>query len=561
MVEALEQARAAMDVQAWDVARTLLVAVDDQGGLAEPEDLQRLALSASLTGRDEVADAGWERAYGAFLDRGEVLPAVRCAFWLGLVLSAARGDEARGSGWFARAHRVLRERGPEDCAERGYLLLPVALRDLDGGDPHGALRAFSEAAAIGERFGDADLSTLGRLGQGQSLIRTGETASGLAHLDEAIVTVGAGRASPIAVGIVHCAAIIACQQVFDLRRAQEWTAALDDWCDAHPDLVPFRGQCLVHRSELAQWRGDWDQAVIEADLACRWLADASDPAAGMAHYQRAELHRMRGEHALAEASYEEALALGHDPHPGLALLWLAQGRTEAAAGAMRCAVEGTSPAHPGVVSELRAPRPRSLLLAAQVEVMLAAGDVAAARTACGDLDGDADVPRTGALRAISARARGMVELDEGRYASALRALTDARADWTHLQAPYELARTRVLLARALRALGDEGTASMEDAAARRVFEAVGAAPDLERLPAPPAGGPATQLTPRELDVIRLVAAGRTNREIAEQLVISDKTVARHLHNAFTKLDLPNRAAATAYAYEHHLVQGRMDRTV
>jgi DNA-binding CsgD family transcriptional regulator len=561
VVEALEQARAAMDVQAWDVTCRLLVAMDARGGLAEPEDLQRLALSACLTGRDEVADAGWERAYHAFLDRGEVLPAVRCAFWLGLVLSTARGDEARGNGWFARAHRILGERAPRNCAERGYLLLPAALRDLDGGDPQGALRAFAEAAAIGERFGDADLSTLGCLGQGQALIRTGETARGLAHLDEAMVTVGTGCASPIAVGIVYCAAIIACQQVLDLRRAQMWTADLESWCDAHPDLVPFRGQCPVHRSELARWRGDWDQAVIEIDRACRWLTGSSDPAAGMAHYQRGELHRLRGEDALAEASYEEAIAVGHDPHPGLALLWLAQGRTEAAATAMRCAVQASSPDLPGVVSELRAPRPRVLLLDTYVEVMLAAGDVAAARAACVELDGVADVVRTGAVRSMAARARGAVAVDEGRYAPALQALGDARAGWMQLSAPWELARTRILLARALRALGDDETAALEEAAAERVFQATGAARELEGSTAQPAPGPATRLTSRELDVIRLVAAGHTNRAIAERLVISDKTVARHLHNAFTKLGLPNRAAVTAYAYEHHLVHGDVHRTV
>lgn len=561
VVDTLEQARAAMDVQAWDVARTLLVAVDDQGGLAEPEDLQRLALSAALTGRNEVADTGWERAYSAFLDRGEVLAAVRCAFWLGLVLSTARGDEARGGGWFARAHRVLRERVPEDCAERGYLLLPAALRDLDSGDPHRALRAFAEAAVVGERFGDADLSILGCLGQGQALIRSGETARGLAHLDEAMVAVGAGRASPLAVGIVHCAAVIACQQVFDLRRAQQWTASLDTWCDAHPDLVPFRGQCLVHRSELARWRGDWERAVVEADRACRWLADASDPAAGMAHYQRAELHRLRGEHALAEDAYAEAMALGHDPHPGLALLWLAQGRTEEAVAAMRCAVEGSPAPLPGGVDEVRAPRPRAQLLDAYVDVMLAAGDVAAGHAAAEELDRAAEAVGTGAVRALAARARGAVALNAGRFAAALQALTDARAGWARLSAPYELARTRVLLARALRALGDDGTAALEEAAAERVFAATGAGRGLREPTAVPPTGPAAHLTPRELDVVRLVAAGHTNREIARRLVISDKTVARHLHNAFTKLDLPNRAAATAYAYEHHLVRGGMHRTV
>ncbi len=539
----------------WDVACRLLLAADDQAGLSDPEDLQCLALSAYLTGRNEVGEAGWERAYRAFLDRGGALQAVRCAFWLGLVLSTARGDEARGGGWFARAHRVLQEYAPEDCAEHGYLLLPAALSDLDGGDPCGALGAFAEAAAIGARFGDADLCTLGILGQGQALIRTGEAPRGLAHLDEAMLAVETGRLSPIATGIVYCAAIIACQQVFDLRRAQRWTSVLDDWCAAQPGLVPFRGQCLVHRSELALWRGDWAEAVTEADRACRWLADPSDPAAGTAHYQRAELHRLRGQYARAEAAYEAALALGHDPHPGLALLWLSQGRTEAAASAMRCAVEGSSPALPGLVAELRAPRPRALLLAAHVDVMLVTGDVAAARTACAELDVAADAIGTGAVRAMAARARGALALHEGRYASALRALTEARACWTHLRAPYELARTRVLLARALRALGDDGTAALEEAAAKRVFEATGAVPDLDALTTGPAARPTTRLTPRELDVVRLVVSGLTNREIAERMVISDKTVARHLHNAFTKLGLPNRAALTAYAYEHHLVHG------
>ncbi|MGY1711289.1 LuxR C-terminal-related transcriptional regulator [Geodermatophilus sp. SYSU D00758] len=551
---ALERARAAMDAGAWDVTCTLLVEAHDRGAVSDPEDLQRLALSAYLTGRNEIAEAGWERAHQAFLDRDEALPAARCAFWLGLVLTVARGDEARGGGWLARAQRLLQERAPEDCAERGYLLLPAALRDLDGGEPEAALRGFAEANAIGERFGEPDLSALGRLGQGQALIRIGETSRGLAHLDEAMVAVDNGRASPIATGIVYCAVILACQQTFDLRRAQQWTAALNRWCDAHPGLVPFRGQCLVHRSELAQWRGAWAEAVAEADRACRWLSDPPDPAAGMAHYQRAELHRVRGEHASAEASFEAAVALGHDPHPGLALLWLAQGRTAAAAAATRCALERSTGMRPGVVDEVRAPRPRAVLLAAHVEAVLATGDVAAAHAACQELEEVSDVVRTVLIRAVAARARGMVSLAEGRYAPALRSLMDAVAWWAQLQAPYELARTRVTLCRVLRALGDEGTAALEEAAAARAFAAVGAVPDLERLPsAPVAAAPAAPLTPRELDVIRLVAAGHTNREIAERLVISDKTVARHLHNAFAKLSLPNRAAATAYAYVHHLV--------
>ncbi|MGY2004421.1 hypothetical protein [Blastococcus sp. SYSU DS1024] len=346
--------RAAVDRRSWEEACTLLLAAEAQGGLQDAEDLQRLALSAQLTRRDQVAEAAWERAYQAFADRGDVQPAARCAFWLGLVLISARGAEARGSGWLARAHRVLEEGAPRDCAERGYMLLPEGLRELDDGHPAAAHRAFARATSIGRRFGDVDLATLGCLGQGQALIRDGEAARGLTQLDEAMVAVQAGRVSPVAAGLVYCAVILACQQLLDLRRAQQWTAALNGWCEAQGGLVPFRGQCLLHRSELAQWRGDWGEAVVEADRACRWLSDPPDPAAGMAHYQRAELHRLRGDHAAAEADFLQAVALGSDPHPGLALLRLAQGRTRTAVAAIRCAVDRAPPGPRGVAEEVRA---------------------------------------------------------------------------------------------------------------------------------------------------------------------------------------------------------------
>lgn len=549
----LQQARAAFDRYAWDEAHRRLAAADEQGSL-DAEDLQRLAESAYLAGRDETAEAAWVRAHQAYLDRGEVEPAVRCAFWLGLVLITERGAEARGGGWIARAHRLVEEGPPRDGAERGYLLLAAALRELDTGDPGVAHDGFGEAATIGERFDDADLVSLARLGQGQSLIRMDEAPRGVELLDEVLVAIEGGQVSPITAGLVYCAAILACHQVVDVRRAQQWTAALSSWCAAQPDLVPFRGQCLVHRSELAQLRGEWSEAVTEADRACEWLSDPPIPAVGMAYYQRAELHRLRGEHGAAEDAFEQAAVCGHDPHPGLALLWLDRGRTEAAAAAIRRIVEGMRGRYPGVADEIRNPRPRAEMLAAYVEIVLATGDVEAARSACTELEEIADAVGTPFLTATAGRARGAVLLTEGQPEVALNVLTAARSSWLALHAPYEAARTRVLVGRALRALGDDDTASIELGAAARVFEEVGAAIDLERLDAPgSARGPAAGLTARELEVIRLVAAGHTNREVASELVISDKTVARHLHNVFTKLDLPNRSAATAYAYEHGLV--------
>jgi DNA-binding CsgD family transcriptional regulator len=552
----LEKGRAAVERRAWDRGFAELAAADEGGLLTEPNDVEKLALCAQLTGRAGRAETAWSRAYDGFCERGEVRSAVRCAFWLGMALIATRGAETRGSAWISRARRLLEERGPGDCPERGYVLLPEALRSLDTDEPDAAYATFGEAASIGQRFAEDDLTTLGRLGQGQASIRLGELSRGVALLDEAMLAVGTGDVSPLASGIVYCATLVACQQLLDVRRALEWTDAFSTWCDAQSGLVPFRGQCLVHRSQISQLRGDVSQAVLEADRACRWLSDPSDPALGMAYYQRAELHRLRGEYAAAERAYQDAAERGHDPHPGLALVWLAQSRTEAAVAAIRRAVEDASGASPTVGDELNQPASRAESLAAYVDIMLSVREGEAAGRACAELVRIADILGTDLAKAIARRARGQLLLAEGRPGPALEDLLAARRCWLDLRAPYETAHTRLLIGRALRDLGDTETAELELDAAHRALAEVGAEP-LSGAHAEPPGTSlphaAQALTARELDVIRLVAEGRTNREIAERLVISDKTVARHLHNILTKLGLPNRSAATAYAYEHHIV--------
>jgi DNA-binding CsgD family transcriptional regulator len=265
----------------------------------------------------------------------------------------------------------------------------------------------------------------------------------------------------------------------------------------------------------------------------------------MAFYRLAELHRLRGEFAKAEDAYRQASQSGRDPQPGLAQLRLAQGQLDAAEATIRRAVD-----------EARDRVSRSKLLPAHVEIMLAANDVKAARVAVDELSAIADDLDAPFLQAVSAQASAAVLLVEGDPRAALALLRKARTTWLELEAPYEVARIRVLVGLACRELGDEDTAEMEFDAACMVFQQLGARPDFtgakahsRKTSATAAGG----LTAREMQVLRLVAAGKTNRSIAAHLFLSEKTVARHVSNIFAKLGLSTRSAATAYAYEHDLV--------
>jgi DNA-binding CsgD family transcriptional regulator len=535
----LERGRAAYERRAWKSAYESLSRAD-KAALLGAEDLELLATSAYMLGQDNEYLSGLERAHHAYLEAGRTLPAVRCAFWVG-INHALRGEMGPAGGWLGRAHGLV---GEEDSVERGYLLIPLVFQHEASGDFLAAASVAADAAALAKRFGHAEGYALSVQAQGSMLIKAGRVKEGLVLLDEAMVTIAGGKVPPLATGIVYCGVILACQEVYEVRRAQEWTAVLTRWCEQQPDLVAFTGRCLVHRAEIMQLHGAWNDALREARRAGERLARSYNRgAAAQAFYRQGEVHRLRGEFAEAESAYREASRFGWEPQPGMALLRLAQGRRSAAAATIRRAV-----------SEAAQPLRRANLLPAYVEIMLATGKVEEARTGCRELEKVAERYESAMLAALVAHARGASELAAGDARSALVSLRQAGETWQELEAPYDAARARVLVSEACRALGDDDTAALELEAARDAFAELEAAPDLARLDSSTrrAAREAYGLTARQVEVLRLVSAGKSNREIAAALVISEHTVARHVQNIFAALGVSSRTAASAFAFEHDL---------
>jgi ATP/maltotriose-dependent transcriptional regulator MalT len=536
----LERARKSFEQRSWAESYRLFEAADRKAPL-EPEDLERLATAAYLMGREDESEAFWERAHRAFLERGDREGAARTACWLAMGLQL-RGSMAPASGWFSRAEHILDE-GQVECVLRGYLLIPAAIGRIVQGDPAAGDALFNQAAEIARRYADRDLACKADQGRGRALIRLGRVREGVALLDEAMAAVIAGEVSPMLVGDAYCTVLEACQEIFDLRRAYEWTTSLARWCAAQPDLVRYRGECLLYRAEVMQLRGRWDEAVRDAQDACELLM--SRPAAGAAFYRLGEIHRLRAEFDRAEAAYTRANERGRKPQPGLSLLRLAQHRLADAAASIR-----------SVLIDTQARATRARILGAAVEILLAAGDLEQACAAADELSQIARAVDASLLSGTSAHATGAVLLAQADIAGAGTSLREAWDIWRDLEMPYEEAQTRLLLAALCERRGDEDGRRLEMDAARKLFKRLNADALLARVAessTPRARQPAGPLSERELQVLHLLAAGKTNRAIAEELFISEKTVARHVSNIFDKIGVSSRAAATAWAYERKLI--------
>ena len=538
MLDALQHGRERYARHVWREAYRSLVSADQATPL-DVDDLERLATSAYLTGRDLEFHRYIERLHRTHLDRGDPQRAARCAFWLCLTL-LLRGEPAQSNGWLTRGQRLIEG---HDCAEQGYFLLPIAEQQLEASKPDTAHDIAFNAAAIGARFGDPDLVAVARHVQGRALIQQWQVGGARPpRRDDA--RRHRRRAVAVMTGLMYCSVIDACEKVYALSRAREWTFALSNWCEQQPEIRVHGKVPRVPRRNHAVPGG----VVRGADRSVPRVRSgagksiARRPAA--AFYQQGEIHRLRGEFGQAEEAYRSASRCGCEPQPGLALLRLAQGRIDAASAAIRRVVNATAD-----------PLQRARFLPAYVEICWRGRSIEA-RRACAELQELADTLDADALRAMAAQAQGAMELADDHAGAALPPLRRAFELWGRLEAPYDAARVRVLTGMACRALGDEEASGLEFDAARAEFERLGAQPDLAHLDAladddaPPK---AQVLTARELHVLRLIAAGHTNKAIAAQLRLSERTIDRHVSNILGKLDVPSRAAATAYGYDHKLL--------
>ncbi len=540
----LEQARAefaggdwAGAYAVWSVAGLDALAAD---ALAA-DDLEDFATAAELTGDHDTAVGALHRAFALSQDDGDRARAVQCAFRIAMA-AHLHGEVALAGGWTSRAEGLVA--GRDDAPEVGWVAYLQMFRALGEGDLTAAAGCARVVTESGVRHDGADLTALGQCAEGRLALYGGRVGEGLAHLDEAMVRVIAGETSPLTAGHVYCTAIEGCQEIADYGRMAEWTAALDRWCAEQPGLLAFTGQCAVHRGQLLRLHGEWRRALEELELATRRYEQlGTADAVGLAAYEAGEVLRSLGDYDEADAAYQRAADHGFDPQPGLALLWVARGQREAALTAVE-----------RLLAETGGPVQRARLLPAAVDVLLAVERSERARAVAGELEELAGRFGCVWLDGAAAYAAGAVELDTGDAAGALPYLRKARQLWGRAEAAYDQQRARLLTGRALAAAGDRESSRRELEAARTAFRRMGADPaadEASRLlaPAPPPAG----LTAREAEVLGLVASGRSNAQIAAELVLSEKTVARHLSNIFTKLDVGSRTAAAAFAFEHGVV--------
>lgn len=528
--DAVDRARDAFAAGHWREARALLER--DRGDLTAA-DLELLARSAWWLGDTVASREVGEDAYRAHLAAGDLPAAARAALELALSW-ALEGDVVTGQAWVNRARRTLRE--VEEGPLHGYLVYLEAAFALElSGDPSRTGEAAARVDELARRFDERALAGLALVLSGLRALWDGEVAAAFGDLDEAMLTVIDGSLGPLWAGDVHCTVIHHCHELGDLARMRAWTEAMNRWSAPLSGTFLYAGVTRVHQLQLLATEGSWDLVEREIAQLSRSLVGGHGWVAAEGYRELGDIRRLRGDAPGARAAYGRCADLAVDAQPGPALLAEAEGRRGEALAQLRAALGESS----------RAGRARLLL--PLVEVALRAGDLDLAESAAAELRGTAARYGTPGLRAWADHASAAVDLHRQSWERALAGLESAADVYREHRARHATARVHELMGRAHEALGHAAVAAAERATATAIYDRLGAAPDVARLapPRPPGG-----LTEREVEVLRCVARGASNRDVARELVISEKTVSRHLANVYAKAGVSSRTAAAAWAREH-----------
>ena len=538
----LDEVRCALMHSDWQGAYDAAVNAQrpDADPSSEADRLDVLADAAWWLGRlDECIDHR-ESAYAGYDGLGHHRRAGQCAVWL-YEHYCFQARPAIAGAWLRRARHLLKD--DQDSVEFGALRLREAEVAHGRGNLSEAAEAAREVVELGRRLRSPDIESEALQTLGRVLIDGGDPSEGLANLDEAMLFAIEGRLRPYSTGKVYCSLISACEALGDLRRAAEWSDATTRWAQQHP-LAVFPGLCRVHLASSLRSRGEWEDAEEQAVRACSELSTLNVMSAAAGYAEIGEIRRRIGDLAGAEHAFRHAEELSGQPQPGLALLRLAQGNTDAAVAIITRALDELTWDRLG----------RARLLPASAQIAIAAGNLPRAVASLEELESVASEFASPALIGAALSTRGRVQLASSD-SSACGTLRNAADRWQDLGVPHEVATARMLQGAACREAGDLDGAAASFEAARALFEQLGAALDLRNLreiTSTTADLPAG-LTRREGEVLRLVASGVTNKAIAETLSLSQKTVSRHLSNIFLKIHVSSRSAATAFAFEHHLI--------
>jgi LuxR family transcriptional regulator, maltose regulon positive regulatory protein len=531
----------------WAGARTAF-----EGALADdeaPEALEGMGWAGHMLGEERLTIDSRERAYRQYLDRGDRSSSARMASLLAADCLMFRGEAAVANGWLQRAHSLIDDLEPG--VDHGWLAIheghiAVSLTE----DTAKARKLAAQAVELGRAFGAPELEMLGLGLEGRALVSDGELDEGMRRLDEATTVALDGEARLLyCVAWACCYLISACERVRDYERAAEWCDRVGDFCSSHD--IFLLNICRAHYASVLSWQGRWDEAETQLNEAVGGLRASRPPMVGDALARLGELRRRQGRLAEAEELFTKA-----------------ESHTITLLGRAQIALDRDEPAEAAELADRYLRRfpergrvERSAGLEVAVRAFAGCGELERSEDALSELRGIAARAKTRPIQAALYASEGALATVRGDHNAARCSFEDAIDLLTDCDAPYEAGRVRLDLASTLRTQGRQDRARREIEAAVATFQEIGADGetaraeamlDTRRNAAPAMDGPLARLSPRELEVLGLVAEGLTNHDIAQRLVLSEHTVNRHVANILRKLGLNSRTAAASLAGRYGL---------